>query len=1052
MFFDHQSKTSKLIKRSTHGGVFCFLLPAIVIASPKPTTSNLYDTHLITVEHIPLPNFGKVSAIIRDDHGFLWFGTSRGLCKYDGHEVKVFRGATDGERYIREITKTRDGLLLLATWDGLLAFNLTTEQFVPLLTDADSPERMIIETLVQDLQGRIWMGTRSKGLIRYDPVTQEWKRYTKRDGLSEDWISGLLIDHTGVLWIGTYGGGLNSLDAKTGRITHYRSKPMVQATLWSDRIIALKENGPNELWIGTDEGLNVLNRKAGDVRRISAEYTQRLNISAIAQDPSGMLWIGTSATGVFTYVDGKLSPFTPSQGAPSANRFSDLSDNHIGAVYVDPTSEAGGRIILWVGTRSGGVNKVLLTKNPFTSTTRHHRSPFRGIGAILSICEDRNGVVWVGLWGGGLNALKRVNGNYRHIAHYLHDPNDPFSLPANVSSPIIEDRHGVLWIGSPDGLTAFDKGRKRFTTYRHDKNDSLSLAGNSINELYEDRAGRLWISTNSGLSQLIRDSGSQQGGYRFKNYFLRPEEPYPGRDPANLSLAKRTNDVKEDRSGNIWVATFGRGLNKLNAEGGFTQFFHPPDSLGDRENWIYDLVEDEEGIFWLSTAVGLVSFDPKSGTFRTHSLGQFDEAHISDIVVGQNGNLWLSIGVGLIRFNSKSGSILRFDETHGFPFRELISEFSRNKSGKLFVGALDGFTEFFPESVYTPTTPPPVVITGFSVFDEAMPAAAFAGEEIVLAHDQNFFSFSFAALDYVDPKNNRHAYRMVGVDPDWVKTGNRNYASYTDLDPGEYLFQAKGANRDDVWNEEGVSIRVIVTPAWWQTSWFRIGVGVALVSLLVLAYNYRVSQLLQVERMRVRIATDLHDDIGSRLSSIALMSDVARSKLQKGDQEGTALSKISTIARETANVLKDLVWAIDPECDKLGDILQRMRDVATEQLGDVVQSFHFPFDGSDIALDLNTRRNLLLLYKEALHNIQKHAKASMVWIDGRLEQNTFQLEIRDNGLGFNSEVGHKGRGLNTMRQRAQNIGATLNIVSEPSRGTTLVLSMKIPRTRYASHA
>jgi signal transduction histidine kinase len=333
-----------------------------------------------------------------------------------------------------------------------------------------------------------------------------------------------------------------------------------------------------------------------------------------------------------------------------------------------------------------------------------------------------------------------------------------------------------------------------------------------------------------------------------------------------------------------------------------------------------------------------------------------------------------------------------------------------------------------------------------------MPASLFTSPEIRLEHDQNFFSFSFAALDYTDPKRNRYSCRMLGVDAGWVNAGHRNYASYTHLDPGEYVFQVKGANSDGIWNEEGISQRITITPAWWQTWWFRLGAGALLVSLLVLAYNYRVSQLLRIEHMRVRIASDLHDDIGSRLSSIALMSDVARGRLQKADQEGAALSRIGEIARETANVLKDLVWSIDPECDKLGDILQRMRDIAEEQLGEVMHSVHFPSEGSDIVLDLSTRRNLLLLYKEVLHNIQKHARASMVWIDGSLEQGIFRLEIRDNGVGFNPEFGHGGHGLNNIRQRAHNIDASLNIESQSGHGTTVVLKVKIPRTRYAGYA
>ena len=482
---------------------FCvgiLLLQTSVTISAQPS-----GNYLVSIERIPLPNLGRVNAIVRDDLGFLWFGTVSGLCRYDGYEVRVFKngsGMDSLQRMIMAVTKSSDGSLLLATWSGLWTFNIKTERFAPFLSN----ERIgisRIDALAEDSGGTVWIGARSGGLFRYDRSTQARKRYTTKEGLSDTRISALLIDHAGVLWIGTAFGGLNSLHPATSRITHYRHSSSNPASLPSNYIRCLYENNNNEIWIGTNDGVSILDPTTGSMRRSPLGGAGR--VTTIARDPSGRMWIGKSTDGLFSYLNGAMSHFQP-----SIENTNTLSDALILKVYVDPISSNATRVLVWVGTLGGVVNKVMLTKSPFSNFMRNENPLLLGKGAVLAISEDRKGTVWVGLWGGGLYALMGVDGKYRRIAHYQHEPENQFSLPDSAVSAILEDRERVLWVGTKNGLAAMDEGRKKFVVYRHDENDSASIVGNSINEIYEDHSGSLWVCTDAGLSQLIRGGEKHQ--------------------------------------------------------------------------------------------------------------------------------------------------------------------------------------------------------------------------------------------------------------------------------------------------------------------------------------------------------------------------------------------------------------------------------------------------------------------------------------------------------------------------------------------------------------
>jgi hypothetical protein len=345
--------------------------------------------------------------------------------------------------------------------------------------------------------------------------------------------------------------------------------------------------------------------------------------------------------------------------------------------------------------------------------------------------------------------------------------------------------------------------------------------------------------------------------------------------------------------------------------------------------------------------------------------------------------------------------------------------------------------------VATTSLAPPIVITGLSILDKAMPATVFGAPSIDLTHDQKSFSLSFAALDYADPSRNSYAYRMVGLDTDWTNAGHRTYASYTNMDPGTYVFQVKGSNSNDVWNEAGTCITIVISPPYWRTWWFRIALVLLIVTTIHGAYRYRLRRLLDLERLRLRIANDLHDDVGSNLSAIAMVSRALHRAPELSGVTRRKLEEIYDTAVLISEGMKDLVWLIKPENDTLDNLLLRMKDTASTLLGEIPFEFHFSEAQESKAIPIEFKRSVFLAFKEVISNIAKHSQTSMVEVRIGLHDRLFEVIISDNGRGFDPSGPHRGNGLRSLRTKAEHLGGFCRIRSSPDHGTAVTFSVKL---------
>ncbi len=998
-------------------------------ASAQHQTFPLLDKYLVNSELIPSPNFGVINAIVRDDRGFFWFATSKGLCRYDGYQMRIVPVGShrdDLPPTIITMISLDTSSLLLVTKNGLITYNLRAEQSSPFLPDIDFSDSKIT-SVVRDSPDVVWIGTGKKGLFGYDRINRTVRHFTVHNGLSDNRITTLCPDHLGRLWIGTVSGGLDLLEPATGRIHTFRSNPSDQHSLWSDHIFTLCEMENGDVWIGTDAGLNVLAGGSDPVQRLHIQSYMKSPVRAVARDKTGRVWIGASDIGLLSYFDHTFTRLAiPGSIAHALNA--------IGTLYPYQADSSGSSLLLWVGTRSGVV-RVSILKNPFTNHIRDRHDLPLNLGAVLSMCRAHDSTLWLGLWGGGLERLRMIHGSYRRTGHFERMPHNPASLPDNNVETILEDRDGAVWIGTPSGLALLDPRTNTIRVARHRDGDSMSIISNDIGNIHEDHSGTVWIGTKAGLSRVIRENP-----LRFRNYRVAP----PG---SSGEWGNMVSDLLEDRFSRLWVTTYGNGINRLGDDGSFTRILNPEDTTGNRENWIYTIIEDPRGLFWLSTQAGLVSFDPSSGAFQHYQIDQLHDAHIFGITMDRNNNLWLSTGIGLARFDPRNRSFLPYDESHGMPFRELTSGFLTAHDGKLTVGGLDGFSEFYPDSISVSAHPPALAITSFSVFGKEVPAATTAPGTITLAYDQNFFSFSFAALDYTNPLHNRFAYKMIGVDHDWIDAGTRNYASYTNLDPGHYTFLVKGCNSDNVWNEEGTSIAITIVPPYWRTWWFRLLMITLVLATVYSAYRVRLRRILEVERLRLRIADDLHDDVGSNLSTIAMVSRSVQHVPDIPPAIRHKLAEIYDIAVTTSEGMKDIVWFIKPRNDTLDNLLLRMKDTASSLLRDLEHRFYAPDNLGDVRISLDVKRSFYLGFKEILTNIVKHAGADRIEIHIRHDNGTLSMIVSDNGRGFvfPSPPGPAGRGngLESLRTRAEKLGGACEITSRPDLGTIVKFSGKV---------
>jgi len=1036
----------------THSIAIFFILIYVFVYSqeikaqtPGVSGVNVIIHRISTEQGLSNPD---VYAITQDKQGFIWIGTAYGLNRFDGENFTVFVNDPNdstslSDSFIWSLYVDRAGTLWVGTQFGLNKFDPATKTFKRYFHNPENPQSLSnneIRSFYEDRAGVFWVGT-ARGLNKFERSTETWKCFLPAPNDStkpgDNFVNTILEDRQGYFWIGTgnfleNGGGLHMFNRVNETFSHYWYNSSDPKSLSNNWVTSILEDRAGSLWLTADGGdVNKLDKVAGDFIHLhlpnegSKELSLgNLSIKCIREDDFGVLWIATWGWGLFRY-DRRSKTFM--QFTFDASNPGSLSNPAVNTLYID---KAG---LLWAGTSRGGVSTV--ATKPFLH--QHTVGHFLQIGNRVDLLfTDRQGNLWIGAVGIGLWRFDIETQRFTHVL-----------LNEGAGIKMYQDTEGTIWISTLDEVIKHDPETGTSAVVWRVPNHHGSQEW--ISSLLMDSERFLWVGTNGSSLYRIRQN--------LKEYSVFTHDHQNSKSITGGQISS----ILQDRTGIIWVGT-AEGLSMFNKETqNFTRFIRDNrDSSSLSNNYWCSLFEDKSGRLWISTADGLNRFNKESLNFsRFFPTDQQQSRFINLMLEDNNGHFWYASGSGISMFDPATGSFRHFDESDGLENVDVLGwSLTKLKSGELVLGTANGILVFHPDSIKPFQYVPPIVITGLKKFYQTInfKTSLELVHEITFENRDNVFSIEYAALSYDMPEFNQYAYKLEGFDKNWVYCGNRREATYTNLDPGVYQFLVKGSNHDGVWNEAGTSIKIIITPPWWKTWWFTTFFWLAIVGLVggtirfieIKKLKKKIEHLEQeraLERERIRISQDMHDEVGSSLTEISILSEILKKDINKPEEVETLLRNISERSAEVIENIGQIIWAINPRNDPLDNLVAHLRLYTADYLRKVGIKFRFEIPDTIPAYHLSAevRRNVFLVLKEALHNIVKHSKANevQVWVDF-LEDN-MKIIIKDNGKGFSTDQkSGSGNGLINMQKRIENIGGKLNIESEPMRETSITVVVK----------
>jgi diguanylate cyclase (GGDEF)-like protein len=807
-----------------------------------------------------------VLAALQDSEGFMWFGTADGLNRYDGRKITVFRHddanpTSISGNSIYSMLETGDGALWIGTDPaGLNRYDRATNSFASFQNDPDDPQSLSnngVWSLYEDKQGDLWVGTRN-GLNLFNPETGNFKVFLPNPDDPHAIVGSLvyciLEDSRGKIWVGTRE-GLNSYDRETGRFTVYLHDPENPSSISSNRVWSLLEDKGGVLWIGTrGGGLNRLDPATGKFTSFQHDPSNPKSISdnnvwKIFKDRSGNFWVPTERGG--------LNLFNPSTGFFTAykNNPNDPASLSHNDVYTLAEDKSG---VVWIASRRVGMNMISPTRQRFILFAHILENPTPLNNSFVGpVLEGRQGKLWVGTVGGGLNMLDRTK---KTVKYYLPDPGDANSLPGLDIYTLMEDKNGDLWIGMQGaGLSRFEPDSETFANFKSDPEKPDSLGSNYLPALLETGDGRIWVGTlGFGLDLFDPVSGK---ALHFRND---PDNPNTLSEDTIYGLVKREDGL-------IWIAT-GRGGADLFDPQKLT-FRHHRHQMEDANSLIDDTVQvihiGVDGSTWFGTSGGLSRLLPDMMTFQNYNeKNGLPNNSIYGILSDESGGLWLSSGAGIHRLDIETGIIQNFDVSDGLQSIQFnLFSYHRGKSGEMFFGGPKGLNAFFPEQILSNSYKPSVIFTGFSLFNrviqpggEILPRPINQMDKLNLSYSQSVFSIEFSADNYQAPAKNKFQYKMEGFDKEWSPPSSQSFATYTNLDPGDYVFKVRAANNDEVWNEAEKSIHISISPPWWQSIWFRLGFLLITTAILFSLIQIRIRSVRRTnQELEERVRDRTHE-------------------------------------------------------------------------------------------------------------------------------------------------------------------------------------------------
>jgi methyl-accepting chemotaxis protein/ligand-binding sensor domain-containing protein len=831
-----------------------------------------------------------VPDIIQDGRGFLWFGTGNGLTRYDGYTFTVYRNNRSnphslGENHVNALYEDRQGTLWVGTRAGLTRYDADLDRFTNYMEQEGAARTARqVNAMLDDSRGTFWIGTTS-GLYHFDRSTGRESRY-EIPGTPEPYVYVLREDSNNRIWIGTQDDGLFEFDPASGRMRNHLPNPADPNSLPDHDIRAIVEDATGTLWLGTyNGGLARMDRQTGRITRYQhnpddPNSLARNRILRLIQDRERGFWI-SAENGGLDYFDPATGIFHHNVG--DRNNPFGLNSNSIWSLYQD----AGGTI--WAGTFSGGLN---VSRQNSESIRRFRSIPgdptSLNNNSILGFSEDGQGIVWLATDGGGLNRFDPRTGRFTAFSSRNTNLNSDAVLAVGT------DRAGGVWVGTwGGGISRLDPQTGRFTSYTR---ENTNIPDVNVFAVYEDRAGRLWVGTwREGLLLLDRQTN------QFTAHRISP----PGTTQSQIWLIRELND------GKLALGTTENGLSIFDPVSSrmVNYMSDPRDQSTLSSNSVHALLEIEPGILWIGTAAGIDRLDLRSNTLeRLPVTDKLPSSFISGISRDGSGMVWISTDRGISRFDPRSETLKSYTMADGLQGSEFNPRsYLRSREGMLLYGGNHGFNAILPERIAQNDRRPPVVITGFQLFNRQVEIGGEGSpldrhisrtEQLTLTHQQSVFTFEFAALDFTAPDKNEYSYMMEGFDTDWNHVGNVRTASYMGLRPGRYVFRVKASNNDGVWNEEGTAIRITILPPFWQTWWFRLLVAFTIVGIVATIVRNARNRRRRLEMMNAKLEQEIENSKRAEAERIRIATEVAeRDRAAQEYLEGNVLEILGVMDR-----------------------------------------------------------------------------------------------------------------------------------------------------------
>jgi ligand-binding sensor domain-containing protein/signal transduction histidine kinase len=995
------------MKSPNHGwwlGLRCVLLiGGVSVALPAAAAASGTGAYKVRVWQTEegLPQ-NSVYAIAQTLDGYLWVGTHEGLARFDGLRFVTLDEKAPPELrhgWITALCAARDGSLWIAC-DGYGLSRLKGGAFSR-LSESDGLLSNQTKCLLEGSDGSLWIGSKG-GLSRYKDG--QFANFIEADNLGINSVQALCEGAQGVIRAATMR-GLSSL-SKDGNITTVKvgtgATANVLKSVCQDRL--------GNIWVASNEGLTCQGPSDRHFYDVNKGLPNKA-ATALFEDRAERVWVGTY-NGVACLVDGKIVSKPMNEAG-----MGDL----VNAIFEDREEN------LWVGGRDG---LYRLSPARFQNYTVQEGLTCNN---VMSVCEDGEGSIWLGTWGGGLNRLRNdrivafstTNGWTHDEVLALHlglDGNlwvgmdhggglsrlkdgrpKPFPRQGGLIDAAIrviyEEGEGTLWIGTSAGLNI-------------SKGDTLAaytitngLPGNTVLAISGDAKGNVWVGTDGGLQRWTEGKATT----------------FTTRDGLSTN---GINAIYQDSGGNLWLGTRGGGLNRLRA-GKFSAYTTRQGLFSDE---IYEILEDDFGYFWMSC---------RTGIFRA-SKKDFDELDRGKIEAVTCVAFGKGDGLASVQCNGVA-------KPAGW----------KGKDGQLWFPTIRGVVAV-DSRIKTNDQPPPVAIEDIIADKKTFPSPKpevraqsvlaatldLGREALEIPPGRGELEIHYTALSFVAPRKNRFKYMLEPVDAGWHEAGTRREAHYSNLGPGHYRFRVLACNNDGVWNEAGATLALVLLPHYWQTWWFKLSLAAALVLLLSGLYRARVARLRALERLRVQIAADLHDDVGARLTKVAMVTELVDHLTTEADRSKPHVRNIARTTREIIQAMDEIVWTINPKNDTLDNLANYMFQYAQEyfQNSGVRCRVDLPAGLPDRAVSTEERHNLFMVIKEALNNVLKHAQATEVRIGLAASEGRVTFTVTDNGRGFLPGTGNgSGNGLENMKQRLDRIGGRLVLESQPGAGTKITM-------------